>query len=131
MTPSAAEAPLRRLSRSSSVPRCTSAPAVVRASAEESERASPTTSWPAPTNSGTTADPMKPDAPVTKMRIEDLQVVDCPPRLSWARAAMSFADIRVAQPMSVPVISYDRRMGRWEPNARGRLEQAAMELYLE
>ena len=23
------------------------------------------------------------------------------------------------------------RMGRWEPNARGRLEQAAMELYLE
>jgi AcrR family transcriptional regulator len=44
---------------------------------------------------------------------------------------MSFADITVAQPMSVAVISYDRRMGRWEPNARGRLEQAAMELYIE
>jgi AcrR family transcriptional regulator len=26
---------------------------------------------------------------------------------------------------------YDRGMGRWEPNARGRLEQAAMELYSE
>jgi AcrR family transcriptional regulator len=33
--------------------------------------------------------------------------------------------------MSVPVISYDRCMGRWEPNARGRLEQAAMELYID
>jgi AcrR family transcriptional regulator len=26
---------------------------------------------------------------------------------------------------------YDRRMGRWEPDARGRLEQAALELYSE
>src|SRR5271170_4302777 len=33
--------------------------------------------------------------------------------------------------MSVAVITYDQRMGRWEPNARGRLEQAALELYLE
>ena len=33
--------------------------------------------------------------------------------------------------MSAAVINYDRRMGRWEPNARGRLEQAAMELYGE
>jgi AcrR family transcriptional regulator len=33
--------------------------------------------------------------------------------------------------MSVTVIDYDRRMARWEPNARGRLEQAAMELYGE
>jgi len=33
--------------------------------------------------------------------------------------------------MSVTVIKYDRGMGRWEPNARGRLEQAALELYLE
>jgi len=33
--------------------------------------------------------------------------------------------------MSAAVIKYDRGMGRWEPNARGRLEQAAMELYLE
>ena len=44
---------------------------------------------------------------------------------------MSFADITVAQGMSVAVIKYDRGMGRWEPNARGRLEQAAMELYIE
>jgi AcrR family transcriptional regulator len=33
--------------------------------------------------------------------------------------------------MSVAVINYDRAMGRWQPNARGRLEQAALELYLE
>jgi AcrR family transcriptional regulator len=29
------------------------------------------------------------------------------------------------------VKAYDRVMGRWEPNARGRLEQAAMELYAQ
>jgi AcrR family transcriptional regulator len=33
--------------------------------------------------------------------------------------------------MSVAVINYDRGMGRWEPDARGRLEKAAMELYGE
>ena len=33
--------------------------------------------------------------------------------------------------MSVTVIAYDRGMSRWEPNARGRLEQAALELYCE
>jgi AcrR family transcriptional regulator len=33
--------------------------------------------------------------------------------------------------MSVAVIAYDRGMGRWEPNARGRLEQAALELFTE
>jgi AcrR family transcriptional regulator len=33
--------------------------------------------------------------------------------------------------MSVSVINYDRGMSRWEPNARGRLEQAALELYGE
>jgi AcrR family transcriptional regulator len=33
--------------------------------------------------------------------------------------------------MSAAVITYDRGMGRWEPNARGRLEQAALELYVE
>src|ERR1700691_1650442 len=33
--------------------------------------------------------------------------------------------------MSVAVINYDRGMSRWEPNARGRLEQAALELYVE
>lgn len=33
--------------------------------------------------------------------------------------------------MSAAAITYDRGMGRWEPNARGRLEQAALELYLE
>jgi AcrR family transcriptional regulator len=33
--------------------------------------------------------------------------------------------------MTVAVITYDHGMGRWEPNARGRLERAAMELYGE
>ena len=36
-------------------------------------------------------------------------------------------------PMSAAVIifDYDRRMGRWEPDSRGRLEQAALALYGE
>jgi AcrR family transcriptional regulator len=33
--------------------------------------------------------------------------------------------------MSVAAITYHRSMTRWEPNARGRLEQAALELYRE
>jgi AcrR family transcriptional regulator len=33
--------------------------------------------------------------------------------------------------MSATVITYDLYMSRWEPDARGRLEQAAMELFLE
>ena len=33
--------------------------------------------------------------------------------------------------MSVAVINYDGDMTRWQPDARGRLVQAAMELYLE
>jgi AcrR family transcriptional regulator len=33
--------------------------------------------------------------------------------------------------MTVPVIKYDRDVTRWEPDARGRLEQAALELYGE
>jgi AcrR family transcriptional regulator len=31
--------------------------------------------------------------------------------------------------MTVTAINYDCPVGRWEPNARGRLEQAALELY--
>ena len=33
--------------------------------------------------------------------------------------------------MSVAVITYHRAMGRWEPDARGRLAKAAMALYAE
>ncbi|HEV3186888.1 MAG TPA: TetR family transcriptional regulator [Acidimicrobiales bacterium] len=33
--------------------------------------------------------------------------------------------------MTLTDIKYDRVMGRWEPNARGRLQQAAIELYVE
>jgi AcrR family transcriptional regulator len=43
---------------------------------------------------------------------------------------MSVAAITVAR-MSVPVINYDPRMTRWEPNGRGRLELAALALYGE
>jgi AcrR family transcriptional regulator len=43
---------------------------------------------------------------------------------------MSVTVISIAW-MSATVITYDRAMGRWEPNARGRLEQAALDLYGE
>jgi AcrR family transcriptional regulator len=33
--------------------------------------------------------------------------------------------------MSLSVITYTRAMGRWEPNASGRLREAALELYVE
>ena len=33
--------------------------------------------------------------------------------------------------MSATVVKYDGSMSRWKPNARGRLEQAALELYVE
>jgi AcrR family transcriptional regulator len=43
---------------------------------------------------------------------------------------MSVAVISI-QSMSVSVITYHLSMGRWEPNARGRLAQAALELFVE
>ena len=43
---------------------------------------------------------------------------------------MSVTVITIAL-MSAAVITYDRAMGRWEPNARGRLERAALELFIE
>src|SRR5450631_4385197 len=33
--------------------------------------------------------------------------------------------------MSVTVINYHHRMSRWQPDAQGRLAQAALELYVE
>ena len=44
---------------------------------------------------------------------------------------MSVTVITLTHLMSAADITYDQGMGRWEPNARGRLEQAAMELFLE
>jgi AcrR family transcriptional regulator len=44
---------------------------------------------------------------------------------------MSVAVIRLAHLLSVAVIKYYRIMSRWKPDARGRLAQAAMELYGE
>jgi AcrR family transcriptional regulator len=43
---------------------------------------------------------------------------------------MSAADISVTL-MTAAVIPYDQNVSRWEPNARGRLEQAALDLYTE
>lgn len=43
---------------------------------------------------------------------------------------MTVDDINVAA-MSATVINYAPDMGRWEPNAHGRLERAALELYCE
>jgi hypothetical protein len=40
---------------------------------EVARLARPTTSWPAPRSSGTTAEPIHPDAPVTKILMTDLQ----------------------------------------------------------
>lgn len=44
---------------------------------------------------------------------------------------MSVAVITLTHVMAATDITYDRGMGRWEPNARGRLEQAALELFIE
>src|SRR5689334_13986605 len=65
MTPSDARAAAASPSTSDSSPRCTSAPSRLSVSAAASLRASPTTRWPAPSSSGTTAVPMNPVAPVT------------------------------------------------------------------
>src|SRR5205807_629765 len=119
ITPSDAAASSRSVSRSSRLPRRTSAPVAARAAAEASERASPTTSWSAPSSSGTTAEPIQPDAPVTKTRM-----------VTPFRGDVS-ACRHPSRVMSAAVVSTIRAMGRWEPNARGRLEQAAMELYGE
>src|SRR5271170_2073309 len=43
---------------------------------------------------------------------------------------MSVAVITLAR-MSVTVINYDRPVVRWEPDSRGRLAQAALDLYGE
>jgi len=44
---------------------------------------------------------------------------------------MSVTAITVPHLMSAADIGYDQAMGRWEPDARGRLEHAALELYIE
>ena len=44
---------------------------------------------------------------------------------------MSVTVISLAHLRSVTVITYHRAMGRWEPDARGRLAKAAMTLYAE
>lgn len=43
---------------------------------------------------------------------------------------MSFTDLAITA-MSHTDIKYHRNVSRWEPNARGRLEQAALKFYIE
>src|SRR5215471_5784528 len=84
-------------------------------------------------SSGTTAEPIQPDAPVMNTRMRTSRGVDCP-WLSLAPGRCENQCQSLSSPyhlMSAAVITYDRGMGRWEPNARGRLEQAALELFLE
>ena len=44
---------------------------------------------------------------------------------------MTVTVIRLAHVMTVAAITYHHAMGRWEPDARGRLAKAAMALYAE
>src|SRR3984885_7518285 len=119
MTPSEPAAILARPSGSWGSPRSTVTPAASSRFADSSERARPTTSWPAPISSGTTAEPIQPDAPVTKILMADLQGV-----------LMSVTAIKL-DIMSVTVNAYHVGMGRWQPDSRGRLQEAALALYSE
>ena len=113
MTPSQVAAPLRKLSGSSSAPRYTSAPAASTDAAAASERARPSTRWPVPTSSATMAEPMKPLAPVTKIRIAVV--------LSWRlpqfhRVALRIVDTgKLSRFRCIPVrIGRDRYIGAAE-----------------
>src|SRR2546423_7553631 len=81
-------------------------------------------------SSGTTAEPIQPDAPVTKTRMRKTSFVGrpSPAQRTWL---MSVAVITVPGMSAAVIIEYDRRMARWEPDSRGRLEQAALALYGE
>jgi AcrR family transcriptional regulator len=68
-------------------------------------------------SSATTADPTKPDAPVTNTRIETSVDVSCCHQSNTD-------DSRCHSPKL-------EQVSRWQPNARGRLERAALELYTE
>src|SRR5919204_3764513 len=68
---------------------------------------------------GPPAEPIQPDAPVTKTRMSTLPTADVSDRHQFSTL------------MSATVITYYRAMGRWEPDARGRLAQAALTLYVQ
>src|SRR5580698_6044124 len=74
MTASAFSAPRRSVVGSSRSPRCTSAPAAVSCFAPASERVRPSTWCPAWRSSGMIFEPMKPVAPVRKIRITFLRL---------------------------------------------------------
>ena len=92
MTPSLSRAPARRTPVSFRSPRSTSAPRPATALAAASERASPRTWWPALMSSGTTAEPIQPEAPVTKMRMEVSLVVVAVTKVRGAGAAAGRPD---------------------------------------
>src|SRR5450755_1860123 len=95
------------------------APAASSRCAEASERDRPTTSCPALRSSGTTAEPIQPDAPVTKILMMvppgTVDVSNCH-HIGW---------------MSVTVNVRIGIMGRWQADSRGRLQEAALALYSE
>ena len=106
-TASTSAAAARRTSRSRTSPRTGVAPAASTAAAEASERARPWTSWPASRSSGTTADPIQPEAPVTNTRMG--RPLD--------QNLMSVTDMN-RTPRCQMLSSLDSGMGRWAPGAR-------------
>src|ERR1700689_263329 len=135
MTPSLARVPARSTSVSFRSPRSTSAPRPATALAEASERASPRTWWPALTSSGTTAEPIQPEAPVTKMRMDILlgraSVIRMRGADAAAGTAMRFSRIEANTIMRLRRINYAVVVSRWAPDARERLESAALDLFTE
>src|SRR5258708_34073136 len=132
MTLSAPAAASLRPSRSSRSPQRTSAPGGLSAAGELAGRGRPTNLCPALRSSGMTAEPMCPDAPVTNARMKRPPgaQVPSPLRLGGHRDVSNC--YHRTTPMTVTVImGYDHDVSRWEPNARGRLERAALELYGE
>src|SRR6476659_9988225 len=70
-------------------------------------------------SSGTTAVPIPPPAPVTNTR------------MSWSPVGDDIARHDGSTGMTPSVMTMMPAVTRWEPNARGRLEQAALELFAE
>src|SRR6266849_4607805 len=107
ITPSDAPAAPRRPPGSSRSPRCTRTPAPVRAAAEASERARPVTSWPAPMSSGTRAEPIQPDAPVTKTRVPDLHVCRSPSPQRTPRLCRSWIIVQTVVSILIEIKGYN------------------------
>ena len=87
-----------------------------------SERAIPTTSWPCACSAATAADPIHPDAPVTKTCMVLL--------LLRLERVMSGTDVTVHAHVS-DCHRYAWAVVRWQPGAKERLQLAAIGLFLD